>query len=225
MSDTDGFIEEVTEAVRKDQLYGNLKKYGWIAGLIVVIAVGGAAYSEWSKSTATTEARARGDAISAALRQETVDAQVAALDALSTSSSDTSAIMVFQKAAILVGDGQNDAAFAALMAISKDENTSHVYREMALLKALIIGGSTMDQVERMASLNELAVAGGAFRQVAMEQIAVALLDAGDTSGALAQLNQLLVEPGITAELRQRALQLLVSLGGEIPAQTQLLSGN
>ncbi len=96
---------------------------------------------------------------------------------------------------------------------------------MALLNALLIGGKNLVQAERMASLSELAVAGGAFRQVAMEQIAVALLDAGDTSGALAQLNQLLVEPRITAELRQRALQLLVSLGGEIPAQTQLLSGN
>lgn len=225
MSDTDSFIEEVTEEVRKDKLFGYFKKYGWIAGLVVVLVVGGAAYSEWSKSKETAEARARGDAISAALGQETVAAQIAALDELSAASSDTSAIMIFQKAAILVGDGQKDAAFAALMDVSKDEDTSHVYREMALLKALIVGGKDMDQAERMASLNELAVAGGGFRQVAMEQIAVAKLDAGDTSGALAQLNQLLTEPGITAELRQRALQLLVSLGGEIPVQTQLLSGN
>ena len=39
MSNTDSFIEEVTEEVRRDKLYGYLKRYGWIAGLIIVLVV------------------------------------------------------------------------------------------------------------------------------------------------------------------------------------------
>ena len=41
MSDTDSFIEEVTEEVRRDQLYKYVRKYGWIAIALVVGVVGG----------------------------------------------------------------------------------------------------------------------------------------------------------------------------------------
>lgn len=225
MSDTDSFIEEVTEKVRKDQLYGYLKKYGWIAGALVVLAVGGAAYLEWSKAKAAKLAQGRGDAITAALGKEDASSQVSALSALSTDAGTAAVVVEFQKAAVLANDGQTEAALAALNAISADETVLHIYREMAQLKALVLGGKDMDQAERMMSLQSLAVAGGAFRPLAMEQIAVAKLDAGDKAGAIEQLSMLLIETGITASLRQRAIQLLVSLGGEIPAQPQLLSGN
>ena len=36
MSDTDSFIDEVTEEVRKDRLYGYLRRYGWIAVLVIL---------------------------------------------------------------------------------------------------------------------------------------------------------------------------------------------
>ena len=83
----------------------------------------------------------------------------------------------------------------------------------------------MDPNERMAALEILATPGNAFRPLALEQIAVAKLDAGDESGAVEQLTQLLNEPDISADLRRRSAQLLVSLGGEIPAVSQLLSGS
>ena len=52
MSNTDSFIEEVTEEVRNDKLFALFRKYGWIAGLAVVVMVGGTAWSEWNKSNA-----------------------------------------------------------------------------------------------------------------------------------------------------------------------------
>ena len=57
VSDTDSFINEVTEEVRRDQLYGYLRKYGWIAAVAVVAIVGTAAYVEYSKATAAAEAQ------------------------------------------------------------------------------------------------------------------------------------------------------------------------
>lgn len=44
MSDTDSFIEEVTEEVRRDRLFGLMRRYGWIAVLAVLLLVGGTAY-------------------------------------------------------------------------------------------------------------------------------------------------------------------------------------
>ena len=43
VSDTDSFIEEVTEEVRRDRLYKFLRKYAWVGILAVVTIVGGTA--------------------------------------------------------------------------------------------------------------------------------------------------------------------------------------
>ena len=47
MSDTDSFIEEVSEEVRRDKLFATMRKYGWIAVLIVLLLVGGTVYREF----------------------------------------------------------------------------------------------------------------------------------------------------------------------------------
>lgn len=223
MSDTDSFIEEVTEEVRKDQLYGYFRKYGWIAGVVIALVVGGAAYSEWSKSKSEAAAQARGDAIAAALEMDVAADQIAALDAINADVGTATALLDIQKAAILVEDDQKDAALALLDAVSSSETLSMVYRDMARFKALILRGKDMDQAARMQALDALATPGNAFRFLALEQIAVAKLDADDVDGATGQLTQLLNESNLPNGIRQRASQLLVSLGGELPALTQLLS--
>ena len=58
MSDTDSFIEEVSEEVRRDRLYKFLRKYAWVGILAVVTIVGGTAYLEFQKAQARTEAEA-----------------------------------------------------------------------------------------------------------------------------------------------------------------------
>ena len=46
MSNSDSFIDEVTEEVRKDRLFQLFRRYGWIAGVVIVLIVGGAAWNE-----------------------------------------------------------------------------------------------------------------------------------------------------------------------------------
>ena len=67
MSDTDSFIEEVSEEVRRDRLYKVLRKYAWVGILAVVTIVGGTAYLEFQKAQARTDAEAVGTAIIKAL--------------------------------------------------------------------------------------------------------------------------------------------------------------
>ena len=78
MSNTDGFIEEVSEEVRKDKLFALYKKYGWIAVLVIFGLVGGAGFLEYQKSASANAAAARGDALIAALEQD--DATLRALE-------------------------------------------------------------------------------------------------------------------------------------------------
>ena len=62
MSETDSFIAEVTEDVRRDRLFGLFRRFGWIPAALIVIIVSGTAYNEWSKSKADKLAQVRGDA-------------------------------------------------------------------------------------------------------------------------------------------------------------------
>jgi hypothetical protein len=46
------------------------------------------------------------------------------------------------------------------------------------------------------------------------------LNAGDTEGGHADLNEIIGDPAATRESSERALALLLSSGGEVPAQMQ-----
>ena len=52
MSETDSFIEEVAEEVRRDRLFKMFRRYGWIAALVVIVIVGAASWNEYRKATA-----------------------------------------------------------------------------------------------------------------------------------------------------------------------------
>ena len=77
MSDTDSFLQEVSEELRRDRLYRNIRKYGWIAILLVIVIVGAATYREYLKSQAETEAELFGtsiiDALNDAIEVSSID--------------------------------------------------------------------------------------------------------------------------------------------------------
>ena len=70
MSNTDSFVDEVTDEVRRDRLFAMFRKYGWIGVVMVLLIVGGAAWTEWQKAVASERAQAFGDAALAALSGE-----------------------------------------------------------------------------------------------------------------------------------------------------------
>ena len=70
MSDTDSFLQEVSEELRRDRLYRNMRKYGWLAILLVVLIVGGATYREYVKNKDVTAAQLFGTSIINALSEE-----------------------------------------------------------------------------------------------------------------------------------------------------------
>ena len=50
MSNPDSFIDEVNEELKRDRLFAGIRKYGWIAVLAVVVAVGATSWNEWRKA-------------------------------------------------------------------------------------------------------------------------------------------------------------------------------
>ena len=54
--------------------------------------------------------------------------------------------------------------------------------------------------------------GSAFSLLALEQIALAEVEAGNTDAAIETLREILIDANVTQDLRRRASQLMVSLG-------------
>lgn len=218
MSETDSFIDEVTEEVRRDRLFALMRKYGWIGVLLVVLIVGGAAYSEWQKAQARSDAQAFGDSVLAALDTDDAEARVAALDAIGPDGSGDEAgrraVVEFLAADEALRAGDRAGAAARLQTLAVDAGLPASYRQLAQLKAIILAGAEMEAGARDAALAELAQPGQPFRVLAMEQQALALMADGKDDDALALLRQILDEPDTTSGLRRRATQLIVVLGGD-----------
>lgn len=224
MSNNDSFIEEVSEEVRRDQLFRLFRKYGWVAGIVIAALVGGASFNEWRKANVRAGAEALGDAMLAALRVDDAGARAVAFGELLAATDEAPILLNFQSAAAQVLAGDTDAAVVILQAVSADSATDPIYRDLAALKVIMLRGNDTPRAERIATLDRLATVGQPFRLLALEQRAIARLESGDTEQALSDLKAILEDPLTTRELRQRAAQLTVALGGEIPDRTRVENG-
>ena len=144
MSETDSFIDEVTDEVRRDRLFAMFRKYGWIGILAVLVIVGGAAWNEWQKARAEAAAQAFGDKVAAALANNEPAARETALTAIEAGGPGRAVILAFLTSAEAEKAGDKDKAVAALKAIADNGGLSQTYRQLAELKMVMIAGDGMD---------------------------------------------------------------------------------
>ena len=213
MSNNDSFIEEVSEEVRRDRLFGLMRRYGWIAILAVLILVGGAAYNEWRKAQERASAEALGDAMLTALELPDRSARAGALDAVTPAGPGSAAILQMMAAAEALEDDPAGAS-ARLMQIATMTDIPLIYRQIATLKAVMIAGTDMDTEARRARLEELALGGGVIRLMAEEQLAYLDVEAGNEAAAIERMNAISADAEATPGLRRRATQVIVAMGGE-----------
>lgn len=214
MSDTDSFIDEVTEEVRRDRMFLLLKRWGWIGGLAVVAIVGGAAWNEYSKAQATAKAQGLGDAVIAALSANDAAARADALGAITPDSTGGAAVLALLTAAADSGKGDIAAAVARLETLAAQGDLPPVYRQIAAFKALLLQADTLPVSDRRQRFEALAQPGGPLRLLALEQLALIDIAQGDTEAALARLQSIREDAEVSTDLQQRATQLMVALGAD-----------
>ena len=213
VSNNDSFIEEVTEEVRREKLYGYLRRYGWIAVVCVLLLVGGAAWNEYRNAQARNAAQALGDALVDALNEDAPEARAAALAEVQAEGA-SAAVTLLLRAATQQEAGDAAGAAATLNALAVDPDAPEMYRDLAAFKAAIL--PTDDVEARMAALDALSLPGQPFRLLALEQKAYLTLEGGDVEAAIAIMRQVEEDAAVTRGLRERVQTLMVALGEPLP---------
>lgn len=216
MSEQDSFINEVSDEVRRDRLFTLMRRYGWIAGLVILGIVGGAGYTEWRSAQARAAAEARGDAVIAAIDEATPEARISAIGEVARSESgDLAAVLGMLAAGQATEDEGRDAARAQLDRLAEDSEVGAIYKDLAVLKSVALGDDSITPEERINRLEPLTYPGAPFRVLALELTAYAQADAGETSTAIETLRGLIEDAEASRGLRDRAEQMIIALGGSL----------
>ncbi len=211
MSETDSFISEVTEEVRRDTLFRTFRRYRWALAAAVLAIVGGAAWHEIQTLRERAGSQDRGDALRAAIATSDPGERAAALKGLDVGPA--TAVGRFAAAAAALEAGDADDAAATLAARAADGATPQLYRSLASLQRVMALGPRLDASERLAALDTLAGPGEPFRPLALEQRALLRIEQGDTAAALTDLQAIADAPEAPPALAERARQLVIALGG------------
>jgi len=217
VSETDSFIEEVTEEVRRDRLFQLFRRYGWIAAAAVLLLVGGAAFREYRLAQQRVAAEAVGDGIMTAVRQADLGIRAETLAEL-PATRDAAAIVGLLTAGTDLEAGEPARAVAQLEALAADPDLAPRYRHLAVLQRLMILAPDMPAQDRIAELAAVASPGAPYRLLAEEQIAIAEAELGMSDVAIERLGRILEDQELTAGLRRRVADLIVALGGA-PGET------
>ena len=193
MSSNESFIDEVTEEVRRDRLFALFRRWAWLAVLLVILLVGGAAWNEWRLSRDRAVAEARGDALLVA-RDARDDAALIAADPV--------------LGALLSDDP------SALDRLAADGSVDALYRDLAVLRVAGDPATGLNRDERIVRLEGIAAPGAPYALLAEERIALLEAEAGDRDGAIERLRRIAQDAASSAGLRQRAAQAIVALGGQ-----------
>ena len=203
VSDTDSFIEEVTEEVRRDRLFALIRRYGWIAIVAGLLLVGGAAYNEWRKAQDIATAQALGDSIVAALEQDDAPERATALDGIGETGTSAEVVVALLRAAELADAGQTPEAVAQLDAIALNGDVPEIYRQIAGFKSILLQGDSLEPAERRLRLESVVQTGSPLRLLAEEQLALLDSAEGKPEAAISRLERIIADSEVTAGLRRR----------------------
>ena len=214
LANTDSFLRDVAEEVRRDRLYAQFKRYGWIGAVVVVLIVGGAAAREWLVSKEIAAAQDLGDSILEALEAGDPSASAQSLGSLQAETDEARALVHMIAAVKHLEAGQAGEAASMLRRTASDPSLPPHYRDIALLKALAIESDSVGPDSVISEVEPLADPGRPFRVLALETKALALLEKGQVQEAVDIMSSLVVDSESTDSQRRRVRAVLNALGIE-----------
>jgi hypothetical protein len=216
VSETDSFIQEVTEEVRQDRMFRLWKNYGPYGIGAVAAVIAGTAVMNWMHQRAVEQARVTGGEFLAS-DISSVEQQQKLVDEVS---GPARVVAELRLAAAKEESGDSEGAAKLYRSIADEPGVQPAFGQLARLEAVRVSAPTMDKAAAEAELAPLVAEGAPYRLMALELRAVIRMNAGKLDEAHADLKAILDDPTATPETSQRATALMLSSGGTPPAAAQ-----
>lgn len=213
----DGFLREIEEELRQENLKKAWDKYGiYVVIVVLAIVLGVAGFKGWQYWDHRTRAK-ESAAFAAAAQLETngkTDQALAAFGKIEKDAGGGYAMLArFREATLLAKSGKLTAASASFEALANDDSIPARYRDLARLQAGIYALNAGADGNKVADeMKPLRADGNAYRFSAMEVSALALVNAGKTDEAKKMLKTLTEDAGVPRDIAGRAGELLQTLG-------------
>ena len=216
MADSDSFVQEVTEEVRRDAMFAAWQKYGpWVIGALLIVIFGTAGRAWWL-SQKTEEMREKGGAY---LSAQSIDDRLVSAEAFNTlaetSEGNYAALAGLRAGAAFGQSGNVERAVEEYETVAAMPEIDPRLKSLAELRSVMVRGDTMDPDDMLERLQPLTAPDGVWRPLALEFEANALLRKGNREGAIDSLQSLIQDDRAPAAARARVSEMILSLGGTV----------
>ena len=215
-NESDTFLREVDEELRKERLNRIVTRYGWwiLAGVLLLLgAVGGVI---WWNNQQQEQAAGQGEMLLEALDSMEGGNQAAAAPKIAELAGSEvegyRAAGLFARATAEAEGGNQAAAVATLKSIADDAELAEPYRQAALVRQTALEFDQLEPQTVIRRLGPLARPGQAWFGTAGEMVGIAHLKMRrpDLAGPLfAQIGR---DESVPPSIRTRAIQMAGSLG-------------
>lgn len=212
---TDTFVREVQEEMRRERLAQLWDRFGAIAiGLaaLLVIGVGGYKYAEYRSLNARESAsKAFEAATRLASAGKAQEAQQAFETLVKSAPEGYGTLARLRVAGALAEENKRDEAVVAYDAVVKDGSADVLLRDFAAVQAALLRVDTADWTEMQNRLKDLINDGNAWRASARELLGLAAMKAGNPDEARKAFEQILGDSSATPATAQRAQVMMTIL--------------
>ena len=225
-ADNESFYREVDEELRKAQMTGIWRRYGWliVGGVVLLLAaIGGFIYWQYRQEVRQGEYGERLTGLFADIEANRTAGVPAKLEAIAAEGGPGyRAAALLTKADVAIQNGRDAEAVAAFKAVAGDEEIARPYRDLALIRQTALEFDTLAPGVVVERLTPFAVAGNPWFGSAGEMVALSHLKQNQPRLAAPIFAAMAKDEGVPPSIRSRAVQMAGALGidaiQEAPAQ-------
>tara|TARA_S200000501_G_C20509059_1_gene606056 strand:- start:22 stop:651 length:630 start_codon:yes stop_codon:yes gene_type:complete len=179
-------MQEVSDEVRRDKLFGFFRRYAWIGIGLVLLLVGAAGVNEYRKSQQKLVAELNGDQLREVLENYTESADFEQYYSYLEKDLAGKPLAVLNQSFLISPEGNSKKSLGHLNAVAGNSKLPIVLRDLATLYEVYVFGSEIEG--KMDRLNALSGPDRPYRILAMEAKVDSLIGDNAFEDALGELD-------------------------------------